>query len=217
MDLLDHQIRFLELAREVGALRFGDFELKSGRRSPYFFDAGAFSSGPAFAGLGSAYAAAVESADLRPDVLFGPAYKGIALATVTATALHLERGRSVGVCYNRKEAKRHGEGGRLVGAPLEGRVVIVDDVLTAGTAVREVIGLFPPGVRPAGVVLALDRQERVDEGPDRRSAARRLEDELGVPVISIAGLDTLLGFLERSGDDDRFAALRSYRERYGAD
>lgn len=216
MTLLDHQIRFLELARRVGALRFGDFELRSGRRSPYFFDAGAFSRGAALAGLGAAYAAAIEHADLHPDVLFGPAYKGIGLATVTAACLYRDHGRDVGVCYNRKEAKRHGEGGRLVGAPLEGRVVIVDDVITAGTAIREVLGLFPEPLRPAGVVLALDRQERLDEGPDRRSAARRLGDELGVPVVSIAGLDTLLGFLERSGDDDRFAALRAYRERYGA-
>src|SRR6185312_14997467 len=159
--MLDHQREFLDLALARNVLRFGEFTLKSGRISPYFFNAGLFDSGAALATLGRAYADAAVHAGLRFDMLFGPAYKGIVLAAVTATALAERHGRDVPFAYNRKEAKDHGEGGTLVGAPLRGRVLIVDDVITAGTAIRESLELIrASGATPAGVLIALDREER---------------------------------------------------------
>ena len=207
---------FIELALQRGALKFGSFTLKSGRESPYFFNAGLFNTGAALAELGGCYADAIASAGLEFDVLFGPAYKGIPLATATAVALAERHGRDVPWVFNRKEAKDHGEGGQLVGAPLAGRVLIVDDVITAGTAIRESIGIITAaGAQPCGVVLALDRQER---GQGERSAVQEVEQELGLPVTSIITLGDLLSDLERRADaaPDRLEALRDYRQRYGS-
>ena len=165
-----YQREFLELALRLGVLRFGRFTLKSGRESPYFFNAGLFDTGRAIAGLGRAYAAALAASPLGYDMLFGPAYKGIPLVTATAAALAEQHGRDVPYCFNRKEAKDHGEGGRIVGRALAGRVLIVDDVITAGTAIRESIELIRgAGATPAGVLLALDREERGRDRPARRS------------------------------------------------
>jgi len=206
---------FIELALKRGALKFGRFTLKSGRESPYFFNAGLFNTGAALAELGGCYADAIANAGLEFDVLFGPAYKGIPLATATAVALAERHGRDVPWVFNRKEAKDHGEGGQLVGAPLAGRALIVDDVITAGTAIRESIGIIAAaGAQPCGVVLALDRQER---GQGERSAVQEVEQDLGLPVTSIITLGDLLSDLERRTDvaPDRLAALRDYRQRYG--
>jgi len=211
----DYKQAFIELALARGALKFGRFTLKSGRESPYFFNAGLFSTGAALAELGACYADAIVAAGLEFDVLFGPAYKGIPLATAAAVALAGRHGRDVPWVFNRKEAKEHGEGGSLVGAPLAGRVLVVDDVITAGTAIRESIEIIrAAGAEPCGVVLALDRQER---GRGERSAVQEVEIELGLPVTSIITLSDLLEDLaSREGTDpDRLAALRDYRGRYG--
>jgi len=207
---------FIELALERGALKFGRFTLKSGRESPYFFNAGLFNTGAALARLGGCYADAIVAAGLDFDVLFGPAYKGIPLATAAASALAEKHGRDMPWVFNRKEAKDHGEGGRLVGAPLRGRALIVDDVITAGTAIRESIEIIrEAGAEPCGVVLAMDRQER---GRGERSAVQEVEQELGLPVTSIITLADLLSDLERRGDSNTgsLEALHAYRERYGA-
>jgi orotate phosphoribosyltransferase len=210
----DHQRDFLDLALERGVLRFGEFTLKSGRLSPYFFNLGRIDSGAALARLGAAYAQALVRSGLAVDMLFGPAYKGIALAAATAIALAGTHGRDLPWCYNRKEAKDHGEGGLLVGAPLAGRVWIVDDVMTAGTAVRESLAMIRDhGATPAGVLIALDRQER---GNGTRSAAQEVADDYGIPVIAIATLGDLLTY---AGDRPQLAAahaaLLDYRARYG--
>ena len=211
----DHRQRFLALATEREALRFGSFRLKSGRDSPYFFNAGRFDSGAALAELGDCYAAALESSGLQYDMLFGPAYKGIPLATALAIAL-ARRGRNVPLAFNRKEAKTHGEGGQLMGAPLAGRVLIVDDVITAGTAVRESLQLIrEAGATPCGVLIALDRQER-GRGP--QSAARELAESEHVPVIAIAGLADILAYTERDARlADHLEPLRRYRVEFGCD
>jgi orotate phosphoribosyltransferase len=210
----DYQRDFIELtlAREV--LRFGEFTLKSGRLSPYFFNMGRIDSGAALAQLGRAYADALVNSGLQVDMLFGPAYKGIALAAATAIALADRHQRDLPWAYNRKEAKDHGEGGTLVGAPLKGRVLIVDDVMTAGTAVRESLALIRAhGATPAGVLIALDRQER---GQGERSAAQEVAADHGTPVIAITSLDDVLAY---AGEKPQLAAehdrLLSYRERYG--
>ena len=204
---------FLALAIEREALRFGEFTLKSGRTSPYFFNAGRFDSGAALARLGACYAAALEASGVACDMLFGPAYKGIPLAAATAIAL-AARGRDLPLAFNRKEAKTHGEGGLLIGAPLAGRVLIVDDVITAGTAVRESIDIIRgAGARPCGVLIALDRQER---GQGQRSAAQEVTDEFGIPVIPVASLADLLAYTEhRAGLAAHRDALLAYRARYG--
>ena len=204
---------FLALAIEREALRFGEFTLKSGRVSPYFFNAGRFDSGAALARLGACYAAALESSGLACDMLFGPAYKGIPLAAATATAL-AARGRDLPLAFNRKEAKAHGEGGLLIGAPLAGRVLIVDDVITAGTAIRESIALIRgAGAEPCGVLIALDRQER---GQGERSAAQEVTAEFGIPVIPVASLTDLLAYTEhRAGLAAQRDPLLAYRARYG--
>ncbi|HUG97865.1 MAG TPA: orotate phosphoribosyltransferase [Gammaproteobacteria bacterium] len=211
----DYKQAFIGLALARGALKFGRFTLKSGRESPYFFNAGLFNTGAALAALGACYADAIAAARLEFDVLFGPAYKGIPLATATAIALAGRHGRDLPWVFNRKEAKDHGEGGNLVGAPLAGRVLIVDDVITAGTAIRESVGIIrAAGAAACGVLLALDRQER---GRGERSAVQEVEQEFGLPVVSIITLADLLEDLEsRAGvDQGRLAALRDYRERYG--
>lgn len=211
----DYKRDFIELALQRGALKFGRFTLKSGRESPYFFNAGLFDSGAALAMLGRCYADAIVASGMQFDSLFGPAYKGIPLAAATAVALAERHGRDVPWTFNRKEAKQHGEGGQLVGAAMSGRVLIVDDVITAGTAIRESIGIIEAaGGSPCGVVLALDRQER---GRGERSAVQEVELEAGLPVISIITLADLLADLEdrkRVGPEP-LEALREYRARHG--
>ncbi len=209
-----YQREFLELALANDVLRFGEFTLKSGRASPYFFNAGRFDRGAALAALGRAYAAAIEREGIAFDMLFGPAYKGIALAVVAAVAL-AGRGRDVPVAFNRKEAKDHGEGGVLIGAPLAGRVLIVDDVVTAGTSIRESVALIRAhGATPSGVLIALDRRER---GAGTLSAAQEVEAELGLPVHAIAGLDELLALAGEKHELVQYRdRLSAYRARYGA-
>ena len=215
-----YQLTFIDLALSRDALRFGHFALKSGRESPYFFNAGLFSDGEALATLGKCYAAAIVRSGIRFDMVFGPAYKGIALVVATVVALSAEHGRSVPYAFNRKEAKDHGEGGRIVGAPLQGRVLIVDDVITAGTAVRESLEIIrAAGAQPAGVVLALDRQER---GQGAASAVQELEQQQGLQCVSIVTLSDLIEALSRPPvgrariSAEQLTALRAYQQRYGA-
>ncbi|MFK2878196.1 orotate phosphoribosyltransferase [Rhodanobacter hydrolyticus] len=211
----DYQRDFIELTLQREVLRFGEFTLKSGRQSPYFFNMGRIDSGAALGQLGRAYAAAVVNAGIEVDMLFGPAYKGIALAAATAIALADHHGRDLPWAYNRKEAKDHGEGGMLVGAPLKGRVLIVDDVMTAGTAVRESLALIrAQGAEPAGVLIALDRQER---GQGELSAAQEVARDHGIPVIAITSLTDVLAYAgEHPSLAVEHARLVAYRERYGA-
>lgn len=213
-----HQRDFLHLALRLGVLRFGRFTLKSGRESPYFFNAGLFDTGSAIAGLGRAYAAALAGSGLSYDMLFGPAYKGIPLVTVTAAALAEHHGRDVPYCFNRKEAKDHGEGGKIVGRALTGRVLIVDDVITAGTAIRESIDLIrAAGATPCGVLLALDRQERGRDSA--RSAVQEVREAYGLPVVSILTLSELITGLEAGVEGvpaETLGDLRAYRSEYGA-
>ncbi|KAB8314210.1 orotate phosphoribosyltransferase [Tolypothrix campylonemoides VB511288] len=214
----DHRSRFLQLALRADALRFGEFTLKSGRSSPYFFNAGRFDSGAALAELAACYADAIDAAGVGFDLLFGPAYKGIPLATALACE-YARRGRDLPLAFNRKEAKAHGEGGRLIGAPLAGRrVLVVDDVITAGTAIRESLALIADaGGTAAGIVIALDRQEAVDPAVSRRSAAQSVSDAHGLPVIAVATLADLLAFTgETSELVDQRARLQAYREAYGS-
>lgn len=210
-----YQRQFLELAIARHVLRFGEFTLKSGRTSPYFFNAGLFDSGAALAQLGGCYAQALAASGLGFDMLFGPAYKGIPLATTLAVAM-AGQGRDIPVAFNRKEAKSHGEGGSLIGATLAGRVLIVDDVITAGTAIRESLDTIrAAGAQACGVVIALDRQERGQAGD--QSAAQELASEFGLPVIAIAGLDELLEFADDRPDlAAHKSALMAYRSRYGS-
>lgn len=210
----DYQRDFLAFAIDCGVLRFGDFTLKSGRRSPYFFNTGLFNTGRRLQRLGRFYADAIVHADLDFDMVFGPAYKGIPLVATTAMAL-AERGENeVPYAFNRKEAKDHGEGGMVVGSPLRGRVLIVDDVVSAGLSVAESIRLIRGAqATPVGVAIALDRQER---GQGALSATREIETSYGIRVISIAGLDTLVTYLETQSMPEQLAAIRAYRETYGA-
>ena len=206
---------FVELCLGLGVLRFGEFKLKSGRLSPYFFNAGLFSTGAAMAALGRYYAQCVVDSRMRFDMLFGPAYKGIPLVTTTAIALSDHHQRNVAWAFNRKEAKAHGEGGNIVGAPLVGRVLIVDDVISAGTAIRESIDIIRAAdAEPAGIVLALDRQER---GRGELSAVQEVRQLFSLPVASILQFDGLITHLEqRAGQDEQLlAAIRQYRADYG--
>ena len=214
--MADHRSRFLELALRVEALRFGEFTLKSGRASPYFFNAGRFDSGAALATLAGCYADAIDAAGLDFDLLFGPAYKGIPLATALACE-YARRGRDVPVAFNRKEAKAHGEGGSLIGAPLAGRrVLVVDDVVTAGTAVREALAtIAAAGGNVVALAIALDRQETV-AASDPRSATQALAEDAGIAVVAVAGLDDLLAFASESGElGGERERLVEYRERFG--
>ncbi len=207
---------FVKFALECDALQFGDFTLKSGRQSPYFFNAGNFNSGAAFRALGRYYADRLSATGIDFDMLFGPAYKGIPLATAVAIALDQDHARSVGVAFNRKEAKTHGEAGTLIGAPMRGNVVIIDDVITAGTAIRESIGLIEAaGARPAAVVVALDRQEK---GPNGKSAIQEVEQTYKIPVLAIAKLENLLEFARSDPKlADQLELLTAYRQAYGVD
>ncbi|MBV1790650.1 orotate phosphoribosyltransferase [Marinobacterium sp. D7] len=210
----EYQRAFIEFAIEQEVLRFGEFTLKSGRKSPYFFNAGLFNTGAALAKLGQFYASAIVDSGIEFDVMLGPAYKGIPLAAATAVALATEHQRDVPYVFNRKEAKDHGEGGTLVGAPLEGRVLIIDDVITAGTAIREVMAIIDgAGAQPAAVAIALNRMER---GKGEFSAIQEVERDYNMPVISIVTLDDLIEFLEEKGDMQKeLAAIRQYRKDYG--
>jgi orotate phosphoribosyltransferase len=210
----DYRNKFFDLALAKGNLRFGEFTLKSGRVSPYFFNAGGFDDGDSLRLLGECYAAAIQASGLEYDMLFGPAYKGIPLAAAIAIALSGAHGRNVPFAYNRKEAKDHGEGGSLVGAALRGRVLITDDVISAGTSVRESIGwIEQAGAEAAAVAIALDRQER---GLGPRSAAQEVAAEFSIGVIAIAGLDDLIDYLDEKGRKDiDIEAIRRYRQDYG--
>ena len=209
-----YQRDFIRFAIDRGVLRFGEFTLKSGRTSPYFFNAGLFNTGSALAELGRCYAAAIVDSKIPFDVLFGPAYKGIPLAATTAVALADQHQLDVPWCFNRKEAKAHGEGGSLVGAPLEGNVLIIDDVITAGTAIREVMQIIQgQQAKAAGVLIALNRQER---GNGELSAIQEVERDFGIPVVSIVSLTQVLEFL---ADDPQLKqhlpAVEAYRAQYG--
>lgn len=208
-----YQSEFIALAIKHQALRFGEFKLKSGRISPYFFNAGQFQTGAALASLGRFYAQALLDSGIHFDMLFGPAYKGIPLATTTAVALAEHHQRDVPYCFNRKEAKDHGEGGTLVGAPLRGRVVIIDDVITAGTAVREVLSILENArAEPAAILIGLNRQER---GRGEQSAIEELVETTGVPVVSIVNLDHITTYLETQGETRLLESIRAYRATYG--
>ena len=210
----DYKNRFFELALRKGNLCFGNFTLKSGRVSPYFFNAGLFNTGYAAARLGRYYAAAIADSGVGFDMLFGPAYKGIPLAALSAAALAEHQDMDVPFAYNRKEAKVHGEGGSIVGAPLAGKVLIVDDVITAGTAVREAYQIISAtGAEVAGLAISLDRQER---GQGSLSAVQELKQALGIPVISIIRLNDLIDTLEESNEYEEFLdPVVSYRKKYG--
>ncbi|MDX1697462.1 MAG: orotate phosphoribosyltransferase [Thiohalobacterales bacterium] len=210
----DYQHEFIEFAIGAGVLRFGEFTLKSGRTSPYFFNAGLFNTGEHLARLGRSYARAIVDSGIGFDVLFGPAYKGIPLAAAAAIALADHHSTNVPWCFNRKEAKDHGEGGNLVGAPLDGRVLVIDDVITAGTAIRESVDIIQAaGAQLAGVVIALDRQER---GQGARSAIQEAEENLGIRVSSIVKLENLLEYLRaQAGREAELAGIEAYRDQFG--
>ena len=210
----NYQREFLRFALDIGVLKFGEFVLKSGRRSPYFFNAGLFNSGASLAALGRYYAQTIVQADVAFEVLYGPAYKGIPLAAATSIALADQHGRDVPYAFNRKEIKDHGEGGNIVGSPLRGRVMIIDDVISAGTSVRESVDIIRAhGATPAGVVIALDRQEK---GQQERSAIEEVNRAFGLPVFSILRLEHLIEYLgeqpEAAADLERILV---YREEYG--
>jgi len=214
----DYQEQFLDFVINRQILRFGEFTLKSGRQSPYFFNAGLFNTGAALAFIGQCYAAAIQQAGLEYDVIFGPAYKGIPLAAATSIALANNFACDKPYCFNRKEAKDHGEGGTIVGAALAGRVLVVDDVITAGTAIREVMTIISQAkATAAGVLVALDREERVQQG--ELSAIGEIRKEFGLPVVSIIALGQIIDYLQQTGNPELqlyLPKLEAYRERYGA-
>lgn len=208
-----YQKEFIQLAIESNVLKFGEFTLKSGRVSPYFFNAGQFYTGSALAKLGDFYAQALKETGVPFDMVFGPAYKGIPLATTTAVALANNYGIDAPFAYNRKEAKTHGEGGTVVGAPLVGNVAIIDDVITAGTAIREVLALLEPTeAKPSVIVVGLNRQEK---GPEGLSAIEELEQQTGVKVVSIVDLSHVIAYLQQTADTANLDKMRVYRDKYG--
>ena len=209
-----YQRQFIEFALEKGVLKFGEFTLKSGRKSPYFFNAGLFNTGRDLARLGRFYAEALVDAGIEYDVLFGPAYKGIPIATTTAVALADHHDVDTPYCFNRKEAKAHGEGGNLVGSALEGRIMLVDDVITAGTAIRESMEIIKAnGADLAGVLVAIDRQEK---GKGELSAIQEVERDFGCAVISIVSLGDVVSYLEeQDGMEQHLEAVKAYRAEYG--
>lgn len=212
--LAPYQQQFIELAIEYNALKFGEFTLKSGRVSPYFFNAGAFNSGRAMAILGDCYAAAIVESGIEFDLIFGPAYKGIPLSAVTSAALYKNHGINTPVCYNRKEVKDHGEGGQLVGATLEGRVLVIDDVITAGTAIREVIGMMTPEARVCGVMIGLDRKEWGKQPGE--SAAMQIERHYQLQCGSIVTLEHIRAYLLNQPQyQTQLSALDAYWHKYG--
>lgn len=210
----EYQREFIEFALNQGVLRFGSFTLKSGRQSPYFFNAGLFNTGKRLAALGQFYAAAMMDNQLDADVLFGPAYKGIPIASATAVQLSEHFGRDIPWCFNRKEVKDHGEGGLIVGSALAGRVLIIDDVITAGTAIREVMTLVKEMRATAvGVLVAVDRQER---GNGLLSAIQEVERDFDIPVVSIIKFEEIIAYIEQTGQyAEHLDAMRAYREQYG--
>ena len=212
----NYKQKFIEMSIQIGALKFGEFELKSGRVSPYFFNMGLFSTGQALKNIGDFYASALEESNIEFDMLFGPAYKGIPLASVMSASLFMNHDKDVPFVYNRKEKKDHGEGGRIVGPPLSGKIVIVDDVITAGTAIKEASQIIrETGAEISGIIIAIDRQEK---GAGEYSAVQEASSKLGVPVISIVNLDQILAFVKNSssGLEDHVEAIESYRKEYGA-
>ncbi len=223
MSMKNYKKHFLRFAQEREALKFGEFTLKSGRTSPYFFNAGTFNTGEALARLGRYYADAIMASGRKYDMLFGPAYKGIPLVAAVSVALAEHHGQDLPWAFNRKEAKDHGEGGWLVGAPLQGRVLVIDDVITAGTAIREVAALFEKTeATMAGVMVALDRQECGNGEPSAEgkglSAIQEVVKTLGVPVGSIVSMGDIIDWLEQLPDsEDRVMQMRAYRERYGVE
>ena len=212
----NYKQNFIQMSIDIGALKFGEFELKSGRVSPYFFNMGLFSSGQSMKNIGDFYAAALEESNLEYDMLFGPAYKGVPLVSVLSSSLFVNHEKDVSFVYNRKEKKEHGEGGQIVGPPLEGKIVIVDDVITAGTAIKEVSKMIiEAGAEISGILIALDRQEK---GAGDSSAVQEVSRELGVPVISIVNLDQILTYVKNSPSELEAYVNRieDYREKYGA-
>lgn len=209
-----YQREFIEFALEKGVLKFGEFTLKSGRTSPYFFNAGLFNTGGDLARLGRFYAAALADSGIQYDVLFGPAYKGIPIATTTAVALADHHNVDTPYCFNRKEAKNHGEGGSLVGAPLAGNIMLVDDVITAGTAIRESMEIIKAsGANLAGVLVAIDRQEK---GQGELSAIQEVERDFACQIISIVSLSDIIAYLENEeGNVQQLAKVKAYREAFG--
>ncbi|WP_298610588.1 orotate phosphoribosyltransferase [uncultured Thiothrix sp.] len=211
-----YQQAFLEFALQQGVLRFGEYTLKSGRVSPYFFNAGLFQTGSALSRLGQFYAQAIVESGIQFDMLFGPAYKGIPLAASVAIALYEKHSLDYPYAFNRKEAKDHGEGGTIVGAPLKGRVLVIDDVMTAGTAIREAAVIVAgQGANLAGVSISLDRQER---GQGALSAVQEVQTNFGVPVISIVGLNNVIQHVQEQIDEPQLlAAIQAYRQQYGVE
>ena len=208
-----YQNDFVDFMLEIGALKFGEFTLKSGRVSPYFFNAGQFNQGNHLSQLGQFYAQAIEASGIKFDVLFGPAYKGIPLVAATAIALNDSFNRSVPYSFNRKEAKDHGEGGNIVGHPLEGDILIIDDVITAGTAIKEAKDIINAnGAKTKGVVVALDRQEK---GKGELSAIQEVEQNFGIAVVSIINLSHIVDYLKANNDKNIISRIESYRSQYG--
>ncbi|MGJ0493185.1 orotate phosphoribosyltransferase [Methylobacter sp.] len=210
--MLDYQKDFISYALDCGVLRFGEFQLKSGRISPYFFNTGLFNSGAQLGKLGHFYAQALLQSGLKPDILYGPAYKGIPLVSATSIAYAALTANDIPFAFNRKEAKDHGEGGMLVGAPLQGRVLILDDVITAGTSVRESVEIIrQAGATPAGVLIALDRQEK---GQNEISAIQEVSEQFNMPVISIITLDNIIEYLTANAGN-QLDAIKEYQRLYG--
>ena len=211
--MLDYQKDFISYALDCGVLKFGEFLLKSGRTSPYFFNTGLFNTGAQLGKLGHFYAQALLQSGIQPDILYGPAYKGIPLVSATSIAYAEITGGDIPFAFNRKEAKDHGEGGSLVGAPLKGKVIILDDVITAGTSVRESVEIINhAGATPAGVLIALDRQEK---GLNECSAIQEVQDRYAMPVVAIITLANIIDYLKAEAADEQLAAIEAYQRLYG--